>query len=587
MPRTLAIVALMIAFLPAGHVNALVEFDFEQKFFTEFGLEVKDHSLIRVGSVYHLYYLRGSPAVDIGHATSTDLIHWQLEDPVLYVQPGTWDEAALWAPQVLASPVGGYIMYYTGVNNFVSQQTGIALADDPCGWAKLPWPVYHPDTSWALWSEDSWSHGRDPFVFYYNGLYIQLLTAKTPDNKGAIACGVSLDMFTWQDVGPLYVHDTWHVLESVQLKERNDKFYLFYTEEVVNGTSYMMSESLFGNWDGSTASLIDFGHAPEVNEFDPGSYVFSRHSTHPNDTGQGYTYVIRFDTLRWSGDTPYVYRPWPLGGDWNLVWGNAFLFQPTFLNNPRNRGEDIDVGFEGYCWLSSYERYQGPLGTGSAGSFQGDSPVGVIRSREFTITGNSMSLLVGGGDQPATCYVALVDADSQQILYKETGKNTDEMDRRYWDLRPYKGTTVYIEVSDVSTTTFGHISCDDIVESNAIVTGDSLSGGQGGKRELETVAGEVPPARTPELFQNSPNPFNPLTTITYHVYHQGRVTVDVFDVRGKRVRRLRDREEPPGSHHVVWNAKDNHSQALPSGIYFYRLVVDGKTVATRKMILLK
>jgi hypothetical protein len=576
--------------LPLGKPpQALVNFDFEQKYFVEFGPEVKDHSIVRAGGVYHLFYLRGNPAVDIGHATSPDLIHWELCPPVLYVEPGTWDGYALWAPQLLWDPNSStWVMYYTGVNAVGCQQTGMAASIDLYAWVKLPGPVYHPDPSWALWSEGTWSHGRDPFVFEYNGLFYQLLTAKTPANRSAIACGVSPNRYFWTDNGPLYVHSNWHVFESIQCLKRNSKWYLFYTEETVNGTSYMKSDSLFTGWNPATAVVVDFGHAAEINQFDSGTYIISRHSVHQYNDGTS-QYVIRADTLRWSGDSPYVYRPWPLTGNWTNIAGNAFLFQPVFLNNPYSRGVNVNIGYEGMCWIGTYERYQGPLGVGTPGAYQGDSPTGVMRSKEFTISGNSMKLRVGGGNYPDQCYVALVDASTRAIIFKETGKNSDEMDDRVWDVRPYLGVRAYIEIADNSSAAFGHINCDGINESYEIVDTDTLGGGGGhkGKGDSQALTSGGQPRLSSSLLQNTPNPFNPTTTIPYSLAEDGRVAIDVFDVKGARVKTLKDDTESAGPHFAVWDGTDAQGRSLGSGIYFYRLQVDGRTVATKKMMLLK
>jgi hypothetical protein len=481
-----------------------------------------------------------------------------------------------------------WIMYYTAVNRYGCQQTAMAASYDLYQWTKIPWPVYHPDPSWALWSETTWSHGRDPFVFEYNGTSYQLLTAKTRTNRGAVACGVSIDGYSWQDNGPLYVHSSWHVLESVQCIPRNNKWYLFYTEETVDGTMFMKSDSPLTGWDSSTAYVIDYGHAAEINQFDPGKDLFSRHSVHKYNDGTGQL-VIRVDTLRWAGDSPYVYKPWPLSAQWTNVWGNAFIFAPTFLNNPAARGDTVTVGYEGMCWLSSYERYQGPIGIGTSGAYQGDSPMGVMRSKAFIVAGNSMSLLVGGGNYPNECYVALVDAGTSQVLFKETGKNTDAMDRRYWDLRPHKGKQVYLEISDNSSAAFGHISCDGIAESFNILGLDTLSGGTAGKTrkqaELKIAGGE--PALSPRLLQNTPNPFKPHTAIGYFLSSSGRVVLDVFDVRGALVRRLIDHTDEGGPQSITWDARNDAGDAVPSGMYFYRLQVDGRTIETRKMMLLK
>ena len=588
MPRILAVVIMAGVLSLAVPSHGLVKFDFEQKYFTEFGLEVKDHSLLRVDGVYHLFYLRGNPAVNIGHATSTDLIHWELQPPVLYTGPGLWDGRALWAPQVIRDQTNGvWLMYYTAVNSYFSQQTAMAASYDLYEWFKIPWPVYHPDPSWALWSETAWSHGRDPFVFEYDGLFYQLLTAKTPGNRGAIACAVSDGYCEWQDHGPLYTHTNWHVLESVQCIPRNNKWYLFFTEETVDGTGFMKSDSPFTGWTPSTGYVIDYGHAAEINQFDPGKDLISRHSIHQYNDGNS-QHVIRVDTLRWAGDSPYVYKPWPLSAQWTNVWGNAFIFAPTFLNNPAARGDTVTVGYEGMCWLSSYERYQGPLGIGTSGAYQGDSPTGLVRSKEFVVTGNSMNLLVGGGSYPNACYVALVDAATSEVLFKETGKDTDRMDRRYWDLRPHKGKRTYVEISDNSSAAFGHISCDGIVESHDILSPDTLASNvnKGRKQtDLKVAGGE--PALSPRLLQNTPNPFNPSTAIGYFLPSGGRVELDVFDVSGALVRRLRDQTDAGGPHSVTWDAKNEAGDAVPSGMYFYRLQVDGRTIETRKMMLLK
>lgn len=561
----------------AGSTRALVKFDFEQKFFLEWGLEVKDHSIVRVDGVYHLFYLRGNPAVNVGHATSPDLIHWQREEPLLSITPGSFDNRALWAPQVIFAR-NAWWMFYTGVNIQWSQRTGFALSGDLFNWYKYPLEIYHPDPTWAEWWEDAWCHGRDPFVFEHEGLYYLLNTAKTWWNRGAISCATSNDLVDWTDIDPIYINPTWHVMESVQLIKRSGKFHMFFTEETIPGTSYMSSDSLF-SWDGANKTVIDLGHAPEIHEFDQGINMFSRHTTHPwgNDT---YQWVIRLDTLVWVGETnPVVQFSWPLEQNWDLVSGDAFQNQPTFLNNLAWRGDSVDVGFKGLSWLSSYENYQGPLGAGAAGAYLGDGAMGTIRSRTFELTGRSMELLVGGTNDESNCYVALVDANTQQIILGETGKDTDEMDRRLWDLKSYKGRQVYIEVADNSAT--GHISCDEIEEFPYAV-------GKGTTKDDPFRATEVTNSLTAaSLSQNNPNPFNPTTTISYYLPNAALVALDIFDVRGRRIRQLVYRTEEPGHHEIVWNGHDDGGTLLTTGLYFYRLTVDGATVDTKKMILLK
>jgi len=86
--------------------------------------------------------------------------------------------------------------------------------------------------------------------------------------------------------------------------------------------------------------------------------------------------------------------------------------------------------------------------------------------------------------------------------------------------------------------------------------------------------------------QNYPNPFNPSTTIMYSLPQRARVTVDVYNVLGQRVRRLVDETQPAGNHSVVWNGDNEGGQPVSSGFYFYR-VKAGDQAHNKKMLLLK
>lgn len=83
------------------------------------------------------------------------------------------------------------------------------------------------------------------------------------------------------------------------------------------------------------------------------------------------------------------------------------------------------------------------------------------------------------------------------------------------------------------------------------------------------------------LDQNYPNPFNPTSTISYSIPEDGFVRLEVFDISGKRVAALVDEPQPAGDYVAAWNAGD-----LPSGVYLYRLQVNGYS-AFKKLLLQK
>lgn len=97
--------------------------------------------------------------------------------------------------------------------------------------------------------------------------------------------------------------------------------------------------------------------------------------------------------------------------------------------------------------------------------------------------------------------------------------------------------------------------------------------------DVRDVPGTIPVRFA--LEQNYPNPFNPATSIRYHVAEVRRVTVTVYDLLGREVARLVDREQQPGSYEAVWDAASN-----TSGIYYYRIEA-GAFSAVRSMLLVK
>ncbi len=86
---------------------------------------------------------------------------------------------------------------------------------------------------------------------------------------------------------------------------------------------------------------------------------------------------------------------------------------------------------------------------------------------------------------------------------------------------------------------------------------------------------------TYRLYQNFPNPFNPVTTIKYTIPKSSFVYIKLYDILGREIKTLVAREETAGNYEIKFNGSD-----LSSGIYFYTMSVDNY-IATKKMIMLK
>ncbi|MBT4370234.1 MAG: T9SS type A sorting domain-containing protein [Candidatus Marinimicrobia bacterium] len=89
----------------------------------------------------------------------------------------------------------------------------------------------------------------------------------------------------------------------------------------------------------------------------------------------------------------------------------------------------------------------------------------------------------------------------------------------------------------------------------------------------------IPSAFT--LKQNYPNPFNPITQIQYEMKSAGQVNMELFDIRGAKVRTLINEQKPAGSYEFTFDGLQ-----LSSGIYFYSMTANGFT-KTRKLVLMK
>ena len=99
------------------------------------------------------------------------------------------------------------------------------------------------------------------------------------------------------------------------------------------------------------------------------------------------------------------------------------------------------------------------------------------------------------------------------------------------------------------------------------------------RMEFSSIQNDLP-QRT-ELYQNWPNPFNPVTTISYSLPERSGVSLVVYNTLGQAVARLVDETEDPGSHSARFDGT-----RLSSGVYFYRLQA-GSFVAVRRAVLLR
>ena len=190
---------------------------------------VWDFWLAEDHDTYHLFFLHASRALHdpdrrhlraaIGHAVSTDLIHWeQVPDALVHGDPGEFDATATWTGSVIKGPEDTWFMFYTGTTQTsdgpLIQQVGLATSTDLLHWVKDERnPLVRADPRWyetfggqAPWADEHW---RDPFVFADpdgDGWHL-LITARANtgphDDRGVIGHARSADLRNWEVRPPL------------------------------------------------------------------------------------------------------------------------------------------------------------------------------------------------------------------------------------------------------------------------------------------------------------------------------------------------------------------------------------------------
>lgn len=94
------------------------------------------------------------------------------------------------------------------------------------------------------------------------------------------------------------------------------------------------------------------------------------------------------------------------------------------------------------------------------------------------------------------------------------------------------------------------------------------------------------------LLQNHPNPFNAGTRIGYELPVASRVTVRIFDLQGREIRRFARSQQPPGRYFIAWDGRDTKGRVVPSGVYTVLLEADPRDGTapfrqSRKMVMVR
>jgi len=88
------------------------------------------------------------------------------------------------------------------------------------------------------------------------------------------------------------------------------------------------------------------------------------------------------------------------------------------------------------------------------------------------------------------------------------------------------------------------------------------------------------------LGKNYPNPFNPQTTINFALHEPAFTRIEIFNIKGQKIKSLLNELLEAKNYQIVWNGTDGSESSVASGIYLYKMSAD-KFSETRKMLLVK
>jgi len=138
---------------------------------------------------------------------------------------------------------------------------------------------------------------------------------------------------------------------------------------------------------------------------------------------------------------------------------------------------------------------------------------------------------------------------------------------------PFGGNTTFYPTLNAAQETFAGTEDAFVSKLSPCTSISSISVG-GGTRPSTGIA-----STGYLLMPNHPNPYGTMTTIEYRVPHDSKVSLVVYDTRGRQVATIVDRDQPAGTHRVVFDGSE-----LPSGTYAYVLRSNGVVMARTMML---
>lgn len=287
------------------------------------------------------------------------------------------------------------------------------------------------------------------------------------------------------------------------------------------------------------------------------------------------------------------------GASWTVVWDDSAVNRGTLkdfhlLDNKIFASYSTGLGLvcpvvyssdEGFSWVSpatSFTAFGNSLTVDASGNLYAGT-YGAENVTEKLFVSSDLGLTWQNGGLPGGSIYTVFVASNGDIYAASDYSNSPYAPkvRRSTDHGQSWGLLLDGMPLSLRTYAFTENAAGDIFAGTNI----SLTNIPGGVFILRNIIGihsineEIPSSYS--LSQNYPNPFNPSTNIGFRIADFGLVRLTIFDISGRQISELVNKELKQGNYEVNWNAEN-----ISSGIYFYKLET-GKFTETKKMILIK
>jgi len=508
-------------------------------------------------------------------------------NPVVPSTPGTWDEYAVWWPNVIFVNDTFY-MTYVGTNDFSNTPVaiGLAISSDGFNYTKSNSnPILSADGS----GFDAYNIG-DGVLFFSNPTWYLYYTGRSsaPNMLGDIIGRATSNI---SPHGPWTRSDT--TLLAVGSIGEWDSGFIGVETIVENGSEliiyYFAGASWLNNPQIGMATSSDGGltwekyndpatTTPPYVESDPvlkgdkpydmqgiygctvlkRDFLWEMFYAGRNETTTSICYATSWDGVNWIKDRDSLNNP---------------IFTPSQDPIATNRIEKPSVVIVDSLYFMYYDYNVTPDG------------IGLATAKNLIVPGidiNPVELNFGGVgiNSDSTMTFTITNTGSTDLEISSITSNEPAFTVNFTSPIVPPGDNQDVEVTFTPTDTGSYSGTIEITH-NAVGSPDSISVmGNGIPTGIEDELFNSIPSEF-VIYQNYPNPFNPMTSIIFGLPEASEVKLTLFNSLGEEVTNLFQGYKNAGYHRVEFNVTN-----LSSGIYFYRLQA-GDFVETKKMVLMK